>query len=337
VARLRIRRDALLVAALAVVAAAAVADTVVRGSGEPATEARTRAEPRTPAPSPAEPDRPAGTLLYSDAACVVHELDLASRETVAVAPTAEGCYGLWAPAGGERFAYAVEAREEAGTRRVVLRVRERSGSSFDAGPFEARSSSVVTASDGTVGWCRPVRGGELYAWRTADLVRLPACPATLTPRGIPVYMAGRQILFGRAAVRTFDGPAPFLSVGGDGSLALVTRGRASLYRPADNPRPVGTVLVPPFRDRPAFAPDNCAVALPSQPRDDPPSIRVRGLPCQGAPRPWTFPGFDAAWSPDGRWIAVTDGVAVRVYSVGDPARDPIGLPVRAGHIAWTSR
>lgn len=336
-ARLTMRRDALLVAALAIVATGAAADAVFRGGAdERASQPRTRTNAGTATPAP-EPDGPSGTLLYSDAACVVHELDVASRAAAAVRPTAEGCYGLWATPDGARFAYAVDARAAGGTQRIVLRVRERARSGLDAGPFEARSSSVVSARDGTIGWCRPWGAGGVSLEPTGVVLRLSDCPAAFTPRGGPVYVTGRTVVVGDARVRTSAPPGAFVSIGPDGSLAVVTRRTASLYERPGAREPVGTILVPPFHDRPVFAPDNCAVALPSGTRDEPPSIRVRGLPCAGAPRPWTFPGFDAAWSPDGRWIAVTDGLAVLVYSIADPAREPIRLPLRAGHIAWTSR
>ena len=334
---MRRRRDALLFAALAVVAAVAAADAVFRGGGEDTQPAANRPEPRAPTAPAAATDAPHGTLLYTDAACIVHELDLASRAGAPVAPTAEGCYGLWAAPDGSRFAYADWADGDSRTMLLRLRIREPGQPSIDIGPYEVRRGSVVTSADGRVGWCDPSGRGEVVVPPADGALRLAACPAAFTARGAPVYLSGREVVFGRTAVRSLHEPAWFASAGPDGSLAVVTPRRASLYRPADNPEPVGTVLVPPFRDRPLFAPDNCAVALPSRPRDEPPAIRVRGLPCTGAPRPWTFPGFDAAWSPDGRWIAVTDGVAVLLYSVHDPARDPVRLRVRAAYVAWTRR
>jgi hypothetical protein len=76
------------------------------------------------------------------------------------------------------------------------------------------------------------------------------------------------------------------------------------------------------------SPDNCAVAFFNAGR-----IRFEDLGCYAGPPIGAYIGLDAAWSPDGHWLAVA-GVDEIVFQQLVGGDDRIVWPARARELYW---
>ena len=141
---------------------------------------------------------------------------------------------------------------------------------------------------------------------------------------------GRQILIGRRPLLKARGFVWNLAWGVDGSLAVNVNGRRVDRYESD--RLVGAMILPPSaRNRPIdFAPDNCA-ALAAEVD----VVRLIDLGCFRGRPSLAFEGADAAWSPDGEWIAVAEPDAIVFHRV--VGREvTVRWDVAATQLAWLS-
>ena len=161
--------------------------------------------------------------------------------------------------------------------------------------------------------------------------RLRRCPATYTPDDRIAFAAGNRLLAGRRTLLRADGELTFADFTGANSTVVVVDGNrieardGSLLRYALElpPRLVGVT--------PIVSPGGCSAAF--RPLERPGRIVVVDLGCAPGRSPRTFFGRDAAWSPDGRWLAVAERKAIALHRLVGRART-IRWPAAAVHLAW---
>jgi WD40-like Beta Propeller Repeat len=339
-------RDLAIVAAVLLVGGFAAADAL-RGDAEPPAR---EALPTGPSSAPEEtttervetirsarPGVLAGRLLFSDEACRVRELDLRSGRLAPYATVQSTC-SLIAPSGGDAPLSAVALPSP---RRDVLpyRVVDLERSDPHVLSFRARSRSVVWSRDGRrVAWCEPTgRGQEVVLGSEPRF--LPGCPIAYTPEGDPVYARGRAVLVGGRELLQASGSIEAISFTREGSVAVAAGGtRLAFYTTSEAAglhleREV--VLLAGMRHlRTVFSPTHCHAALLSGEFPPSPTVFVVDLrPCPGSRAPATFSGRAAAWSPDGRWLAVAERrrVVAQPLFEGEPA---VALRITATDLAW---
>jgi hypothetical protein len=354
-------RDAALVVAVLVVGGLAAADAV-RNRGDETDRQRVPGRTSTAPSPPPEPVSlsadettavPAGgRLVFADARdCRLREGSL-ERGAERILPLVGTSCDLWAPWAGDRVAFG--APQSADALAIVAFV------DLD------RPDEIVggTGSFGPVAWSR---GGERAAWCDSatsgwerDFEREEVTPLAFCPRA---YLAGdtlawtrdRELLVGAGrVVATTAGHIEQVVAGEDGSFALVleggrierrdVRGRTYGVRlPADA---LAATLV--------FSRDTCAAAAVGRGTVsvlDLGCFRGRGqiatvstdnctdrregptFACSRYPAPRAFPGRAAAWSPDGRWLAVAELRAIAFHRVVGGYR-ALRWPAAAADVAW---
>jgi hypothetical protein len=340
-------RDLLLVGAVLLIGGFAAADAL-RGEAEapvPTPTARASSEPEPETVDAVEtirsagPDVLVGRLVFSDEACLVRELDLASGELAAFAPVQSTCsiIGAQGPRdGGPRVAVALPS-----PRRDVLpyRVLDLARTDPHVLGFRAQTRSVVWDSDGSrVGWCdENGRGQEVELG--GDPRPLSDCPAAYTASGARIYVRGRRVLSETTPILHAPGEVEALSFAPDGSVAiaaggtmLVLYGRledGSLVEERRVSLPAGLRHL-----RTLFSPTHCHAALLSGEFPPSPAVFVVDLRrCPGSLAPATFSGRSAAWSPFGRWLAAAERNRVVVHPLfeNEPA---VVLAQTATDLAW---
>jgi hypothetical protein len=124
-----------------------------------------------------------------------------------------------------------------------------------------------------------------------------------------------------------SGGVTLVRSGTDGSIAVVVEGRR-IERYKGGRLRGSVVLQGGLEGRiPAFSPDTCAAAV-----RDGETVRFFDLGC--APLvPDPLPGISAAWSPDGRWLAVAGPGGIGFYDLSEP-RLVETWPLAAAQIAW---
>jgi hypothetical protein len=323
-------RDIVLVGVLLLVGAVALVDAVRDGDGRAVV-------PTEPLPPPApvpgrqpQPQRVApedfprgvldGLLIAADARdCQFRILSLAAgreRPVSPTAPLAEPC-AVWAAPRGGLIAYPTN--------------------DFDAWnlPFlavdEAAGPAVVSPDGEHAAWCRRGEGGVEFDVNTNDTRRLRACPDAYTADGDVAFIAGRRLLTEHETVLRASGPIHYASWAEDGSVAVIVANRFERWQGGKRS---DSVEIPPGLGRwpPVPSPDNCAALF----RSLLDWYEVVPLSCFRASRPdLLIFGGTAAWSPDGRWIAVAYSDRIGFHRVTD-GEEVTSWPVRAAAIAWTT-
>lgn len=277
-----------------------------------------------------------GRIVFTGETCVIHELDLPTG-TIFPLPRLAGTCKLWSPPSSERLAYSLPSA----LRSVVpFRIVDLNHAHLDLGQFQARIDSLVWRPDGQrLAWCDARgKGRELEIGETvpADLL---GCPAGYnTEAGELVYVQGRELRVGDRLVVRARGGIDAVSFGDNGSVALLVESRTiQSYRrtPSGYLAVAGEVgLAPPLQGRlPVFSPDNCGAFFRTPNSDQVERITVVDLGCLPGAGERSFPGHAAAWSPDGRWIAVAGRAAILFHAV-DGRSDTIRFTTTATDLAW---
>lgn len=317
-------RDLLILAAVLLVAGFAAADALrSKGGSAPSTAAArapttTRAGPiRIQALQDLRARAFTGRIVFTDQGCTVREVDLASGTFFPLPPLRGGCV-LASPPRTELIAFSLPAnRRDVMPYRVVnLNIAAR-----DLASFRARNGSVVWSPDGTrVAWCEPSGRGQEY--EIGEEPRsLPGCPLAYTTDGRPAYLRERNLVVAGRTILHVDGRVTGLSFGTDGSLALVEDGTRVLLYGTEAGRPFTLArkqrLPSGLRGlAPLFSPTNCSVAFRSAATGLSSTIEILDLGrCPPARRVRTFPGHAAAWSPDGRWLAVAGRTSITFHPI----------------------
>jgi len=276
----------------------------------------------------------AGSLVFTDADdCRVRVIGLAGGRERPLARFAGNC-DLWAPPVGDRIAYGLGPSSADGF--APFRLANLDRPNADLGGYRALFGVVLWSPDGQrVAWCGRRRTGfDLELGGPAR--RLPACPVAYTSDSRIAYAVGNALLVEGERVLRADGGITFAVFLADGSIVIEVDGRRlEVYGP-DGERRTRIDLPRELQgSTPIVSPDGCA-AMFRQERPPVGGVELIDLGCFRGIAPRSFQGRDAAWSPDGRWIAVGEPDVVVFYAriQGGPIAT---WPAQAAQLAWRPR
>jgi len=324
------------IGAVVVIGGFAAADAI-RGNPRPErTSAPTipvqTAPSRLPGPQP-QPEAPPGwpegvldgALTFTDArTCDIRVIGLAGGRERPVAHFGSDCF-LWAPPVGSRVAYGLGASSQDGLH--PFRIADLALPNQELGGYRALFGVVIWSDDAQrVAWCGRSRiGFDLEIGGPAR--RLPRCPVAYTRDDEVAYAVGNQVLVGDRPVFTADGGITYAKFGSDGSLAVVVDGE-KLER-WDGSSLTTTKIPPGYQGTtPILRADNCAALLPIRQ-----AVQLIDLGCKPGLTNLSFAGNTAAWSPDGTWVATSNGVEIEFHRVVGGGLD-ITWPAAAAQMAW---
>ena len=325
-----------MIGAVVVIGGFAAADAI-RGNPRPErTSAPTipvqTAPSRLPGPQP-QPEAPPGwpegvldgALTFTDArTCDIRVIGLAGGRERPVAHFGSDCF-LWAPPVGSRVAYGLGASSQDGLH--PFRIADLALPNQELGGYRALFGVVIWSDDAQrVAWCGRSRiGFDLEIGGPAR--RLPRCPVAYTRDDEVAYAVGNQVLVGDRPVFTADGGITYAKFGSDGSLAVVVDGE-KLER-WDGSSLTTTKIPPGYQGTtPILRADNCAALLPIRQ-----AVQLIDLGCKPGLTNLSFAGNTAAWSPDGTWVATSNGVEIEFHRVVGGGLD-ITWPAAAAQMAW---
>jgi hypothetical protein len=326
----------LVIGAVVVIGGFAAADAI-RGNPRPErTSAPTipvqTAPSRLPGPQP-QPEAPPGwpegvldgALTFTDArTCDIRVIGLAGGRERPVAHFGSDCF-LWAPPVGSRVAYGLGASSQDGLH--PFRIADLALPNHELGGYRALFGVVIWSDDAQrVAWCGRSRiGFDLEIGGPAR--RLPRCPVAYTRDDEVAYAVGNQVLVGDRPVFTADGGITYAKFGSDGSLAVVVDGE-KLER-WDGSSLTTTKIPPGYQGiTPILRADNCAALLPIRH-----AVQLIDLGCKPGLTNLSFAGNTAAWSPDGTWVATSNGVEIEFHRVVGGGLD-ITWPAAAAQMVW---
>lgn len=328
-------RDLAIVAAVVLLGGFALADSL-RSRGEETRETttdtthpdRTGPEPQADAPINWPSGRLRGTLLFTDAGdCRVRVIGLAGGRERPVGMVAGMCE-LWAAPVGQRIASrtaGVTTGEGPGWFEIV----DLAHTSRKLGEFKGLISDVLWSPDAQrAAWCD--HGGfglELEVGDTRPR-RLARCPIAYDPSGRLVSAVGNRLLVedGRVLLKERDAIMQ-ANWGTDESLLVVlANGLVRRYAGAGSLVGVYEIRLSANGDI-VPSPDNCALLTQELDR-----IEIVDVGCAGLRTP-SFFGLDAAWSPDGRWVAVADTEQIEFHELLT-GNERLVWPARADELYW---
>lgn len=331
-------RDLLILAAVLLIGGFAVADAI-RSEAEPA-EPPTRTERPTttetsvvPPPSedlgrtrmPGVPGAGGSIVLTEQGACPVREFDASSGLEFANVVGRSSCE-LWVAPVTAKIAVGVgQASRDA----VPFRFADLDGQSPSLGGSRALFGFLVWSQDGQrAAWCtRPTTGFDVQVLG-GEARRLSECPAAYTPEGEVAYARGNRVVAegGRTELEA-DDVVTYVHYGSDGSVAVLAGGR-QIERWQGGRRRQALDLPAELHGRNAvFSPDNCSALFNAGEE-----MHLVDVGCSPF-REFSTPGTAAAWSPDGRWIAVGGPNEIAFYNLLEGGLQA-SWPVSVAEIAW---
>jgi hypothetical protein len=267
-----------------------------------------------------------GTLTFADArTCRVRVIGLAGGRERPVARFKSDCE-LWAPPVGPRLAYGLGPPSGDGL--APFRIADLQHPNRELGGYRALFGVVVWSQDGQrVAWCGRRRTGFDLEIGGASR-RLPSCPVAYTRDNEIAYAIENRVLVGDQTVFTAKGGITYAKFGTDGSLAVIVDGKR-LER-WDGSSLVTSVELPPRFEglTPSLSNDNCGALF--EPRGE---VELVDLGCRPGYPARTFFGRSGAWSPDGRWVAISTDVEIQFHRVVGP-RLQIAWPAAAAEMVW---
>ncbi len=329
----------LVIGAVVVIGGFATADAI-RGkprADRPATpsSAVQTTPSRLPGPQP-QPEAPKGwpqgvlrgTLTFTDAdTCAVRVIGLAGGRERPVARFAGDC-SLWTPLVGTRLAYGLGASSPDGLH--PFRLADLGLPNADLGGYRALFGVVIWSADGQrVAWCgRDRTGFDLEIFGPAR--RLPRCPVAYTRDDEIAYAVGNKVLVESDVYYRASGGVTYAHFGQDRSLVVVVNGNRIERIDSDGKKVFSSPLPADLEGQtPILRADNCGVLF----RGKEGSIQLLDLGCTpGLPNRF-FPGSDAAWSPDGAWVALSQSDAIAFERVVG-SRLEVRWPAHAAQLAW---
>jgi hypothetical protein len=335
-------RDLIVIAAVVLIAGFAAADALRgRAAGNetspPETVAAQTSPTRLPGPRPqleAPSGWPVGSLMgsvvFTDARdCRVRVIGLSGGVERPLSRFAGNCQ-LWAPPVTDRIAYALGPPSEDGF--SPFKVGDLARPNVELGGYRALFGVVIWSPDGQrVAWCGRRRVGfDLEVGGAAR--RLPRCPVAYTPDDKIAYAVGQRLVVENRTVVRVNGGITFAHYGMDGSLAIVEDG-VQVLRYDRQGRFTGAFPTVEGRT-PIFSPDNCAAAY--RPLESVEQVTVLEFGCFHGRLPVPLVGRDAAWSPDGDWLAIAERGTIAFQRLVGSART-IRWPAAAAQIAWRPR
>jgi hypothetical protein len=288
---------------------------------------------RVPGPAP-QPEAPPnwpegvleGTLTLTDAdSCDIRVIGLAGGRERPLAHFGSDCL-LWAPPVGSRVAYGLGDSSQDGLH--PFRIADLAAPSRELGGYRALFGVVIWSDDAQhVAWCGRSRVGFDLAIGGPSR-RLPRCPVAYTHDDEIAYAVGNQVLVGDRVVFTADGGITYAKFGSDGSLAVVVDGER-LQR-WDGSVLTTTTRIPKRLQgvTPILRSDNCGALFPLGQ-----AVTLLDLGCRPGLPNRSFAGNTAAWSPDGAWVATSNGEELEFQRVVGSRLD-ITWPVGAAQMVW---
>jgi hypothetical protein len=323
-------RDLAIIAAVVLLGGVALADAL-RSSGEdssaPATQSipdgRDGPEPQDEAPENWPAGRLRGTLVFTNTEdCRVRVIGLGGgRER----PSGNlvGLCRLWAAPIGQRIAYDTGGvRGSPGDSFAVVDLR-RAG--VELASIVNFAGDVLWSPDAQrLAWCDPdLNGFELDIGD--ELPReLESCPVGYDPEGNLAFARGKRLVVAGKTVVTDEATIAYAHWGVDDSLLVVLVN--GVVRRFDRDGSADTVSLG-SGGRVDPSPDNCGLLVQAPGRSE-----LVDIGCFTG-REFSFIAFDAAWSPDGEWIAVaaTDQIVFHQVVGG---RDTFVWPAHARELYW---
>ncbi|MGH3057138.1 MAG: hypothetical protein ACRDNA_12015 [Gaiellaceae bacterium] len=334
-------RDLLILLAVVLVGGFAVADALRSGDGaDRAAERQTTPNPTTTTSVVEPPDEDLGQarfpqvngaggalVITETGSCAVREFDLPTGLEFRNVVARSTCQVWAAPVTAK---VAVGIGEPVGDA-VPFRFIDLSRPGRDLGTSEAWFGFLVWSEDGQrAAWCNRRRVGiDLDVGHGRRL--LPECPAAFTPEHEVAFASESDLVVAGRTVLTASGGITNVHYATDdsGSVAVMVEGRR-IERYVDGRLTDALDLQDRFQGRlPALSPDNCSAAFRFEDR-----IRILDVGCSPlGPAGSLFPGHAAAWSPDGRWLAVGGATELAFYDLEGRA-DTVTWPVGAVEIEW---
>ena len=231
------------------------------------------------------------------------------------------CRGFWAPTVGSRLAFG-ELPDGRFFRIADLGHPRRDFGSYPVLP----ETAPIWSFDGQrIAWCDSPRSGiEREILGGARI--LPFCPIAYTPEGDLAHAEGRRLVVGRRTLLTSPAQSGYAQFGLDGSIAVIAAGRIQRYV---NGRETASADLPePFIGTPAFSPDTCMVAVPTDA-----GIGVIPLGC-GRREVVEFPGHAASWSPSGEWLAVAEPGRITFHRMVGRRGFSLAWPANTFQLQW---
>jgi hypothetical protein len=325
-------RDLAIVAAVLLLGGFALADSL-RSRGEEARETtaettrtdRTGPEPQADAPADWPSGRLRGTLVFTDADdCRVRVIGLGGgRER----PTGDfvGFCDLWAAPVGQRIAYSTGGVRGRVTQRFTI--VDLAHANRELGTFENLVGDVIWGPDAQrLAWCdENAVGFELEIGNTRPR-RIARCPMAYTPEGRLAFVVDGRLVSARRVLLAENEPILQASYAQDESLLVVLE--SGIVRRYGVDGRIDAITIDASSRREIIpSPDNCAVLY-----KEPGRVQLVDLGCAGV-QPREFIAFDAAWSPDARWVAVADPEQIEFHEVlaGD---ERLVWPAPARELYW---
>jgi hypothetical protein len=329
----------LVIGAVVIIGGFAAADAIRGNPGPsrpPTTSTPVQSSPtRPPGPQP-QAEAPAGwpqgilrgTLTFTDArSCAIRVIGLAGGRERPVANFAGDC-SLWTPQLGTRLAYGLGESSPDGFH--PFRIADLGLPNADLGGYRALFGVVIWSTDGQrVAWCGRNRTGfDLEIGGPSR--RLPRCPVAYTPDNRIAYAVGNEVLVENRVVYRAPGGVTYVHFGSDGSLVVVVDGDRIERIAPDGTRVFEANLAPEYQGRtPILRSDNCGALF----RMNGGFVHLFDLGCTARLPGRTFQGTDAAWSPDGAWIALAQATSIAFQRVNG-TRPQIHWPAHAVELAW---
>jgi hypothetical protein len=327
-------RDLAIVAAVIFLGGFALADSLRSPEGE-ARETTTETtdsdgngpEPQADAPVDWPSGRLRGTLVFTDAEdCRVRVIGLGGgRER----PTGDfpGFCDLWAAPVGQRIAYSTagSTREDgAGWFSIV----DLAHANFEPATFKGLIGDVLWSPDAQrAAWCDESGVGLELEIGNERPRRIARCPIAYTPEGRLTFAVGGRLISAGRVLLAENEPILQASYAQDESLLVVLA--SGIVRRYGVDGRIDAITIKPLSRREIIpSPGNCAVLY----EDAPGRIQLVDIGCAGV-RARSFFAFGAAWSPDGRWVAVADQEQIEFHEVLS-GNERLVWPARARELYW---
>jgi hypothetical protein len=324
-------RDLAIVAAVVLLGGIALADSLRSDGDEPsarstqtAPDGRSGPEPQEDAPGSWPTGRLRGTLVFTDEEdCSIRVIGLGGGRERPAGDLASFCR-LWAAPIGQRIAYNNGGVRGVSADSFVVVDLRRAG--VELASVDEYAGDILWSPDAQrLAWCdEDLNGFELDVGDEFPR-ELESCPVGYDPDGNLAFARGKRLVVAGTTVVRDEATIAQAHWGVDDSL-LVVLVNGVVHR-FDRDGSVDTISLGDAGGRVDPSPDNCGLLVQAPGRSELVDIGCfRG-------REFSFIAFDAAWSPDGGWIAVaaTDQIVFQQVIGGDQT---IVWPARARELYW---